>query len=61
MSNTPQKVPEDAQRHHVEIDRGFRSWYESCPCCLSESYPEVKRALDDEKVIQQAQQAAKVQ
>jgi|GEM_PF-7065604 phage terminase large subunit GpA-like protein len=30
------------------IDEGFRRWYASCPCCLGESYPEVKSALDRE-------------
>ncbi len=31
------------------IDAGMRRWYESCSCCLSEAYPEVKAALDAEK------------
>lgn len=31
------------------IDEGFRAWYRSCPCCMSENYPEVKRALDEER------------
>lgn len=31
------------------IDPGFREWYESCPCCMSKAYPEVKQALDAEK------------
>ena len=30
------------------VDDGFRRWYEACPCCLSESYPEIKAALDRE-------------
>lgn len=30
------------------IDKGFRAWYESCPCCLTEAHPEVKAALDAE-------------
>ncbi len=57
MSNVPQNVP-DRLHDHIEIDRGFRSWYESCPCCLSQSYPEVKRALDDERVLRAAEEAA---
>ncbi len=32
----------------VLVDEGFRRWYASCSCCLSESYPEVKATLDDE-------------
>jgi YHS domain-containing protein len=31
------------------IDEGMRRWYESCSCCLSEAYPEVKAALDAER------------
>jgi len=58
MSKVPQKIP-DKRREQVKIDHGFRSWYESCPCCLSEAYPEVKRALDDEHVIRAAHEAAK--
>lgn len=45
-------------RHDVEIDQGFRAWYASCPCCLSESYPQVKHALDDERVLRAAEKAA---
>ena len=32
------------------IDDGMRRWYESCSCCLSEAYPEVKAQLDAERV-----------
>lgn len=32
-----------------EIDDGMRRWYESCSCCLSDAYPEVKAALDQER------------
>ena len=28
------------------IDEGMRRWYESCSCCLSDAYPEIKAALD---------------
>lgn len=31
------------------IDDGMRRWYESCSCCLSDAYPEVKAALDAER------------
>ncbi|MEO7118573.1 MAG: YHS domain-containing protein [Candidatus Limnocylindrales bacterium] len=32
------------------IDEGMRRWYESCSCCLSEAYPEIKAQLDAERV-----------
>jgi hypothetical protein len=32
----------------VAIDEGFRSWYAACPCCLGESHPDVKAALERE-------------
>ena len=32
------------------IDEGMRRWYESCSCCLSDAYPDVKAALDAERV-----------
>jgi hypothetical protein len=57
MGKVPQKIPDEGRRQ-VKIDHGFRAWYESCPCCLSEAYPEVKRALDDEHVIRAAHEAA---
>lgn len=31
------------------LDPGFREWYESCPCCMSKAYPDVKQALDAER------------
>ena len=31
------------------IDEGMRLWYESCSCCLSDAFPEVKAALDAER------------
>ncbi len=58
MSNAPQKIPEQGD-NPAKIDPGFRAWYESCPCCLSEAYPKVKRALDSEKVLRAAEEAAK--
>ncbi|HET7471515.1 MAG TPA: YHS domain-containing protein [Candidatus Limnocylindrales bacterium] len=32
------------------IDEGMRRWYESCSCCLSDAYPEIKAALDAERL-----------
>ena len=34
------------------IDEGMRRWYESCSCCLSDAYPEIKAALDAERAAQ---------
>jgi YHS domain-containing protein len=31
------------------IDDGMRRWYESCSCCLSDAYPEIKAQLDAER------------
>ena len=31
------------------MDEGMRRWYESCSCCLSDAYPDVKAALDAER------------
>lgn len=36
------------------IDEGMRRWYESCSCCLSDAYPEIKAALDAERAAQAA-------
>ena len=33
------------------IDEGMRRWYESCSCCLSDAYPEVKAQLDAERAM----------
>ncbi len=33
----------------IEIDEGVRSWHRSCPCCLSEAYPNVRTILDAER------------
>jgi YHS domain-containing protein len=38
-----------AQGVAPDIDDGMRRWYESCSCCLSDAYPEVKAALDAER------------
>lgn len=34
------------------IDQGMRLWYESCSCCLSEAFPEIKAQLDAERAAQ---------
>lgn len=31
------------------IDEGMRRWYESCSCCLSDVYPDIKAQLDAER------------
>jgi YHS domain-containing protein len=36
------------------IDEGMRRWYESCSCCLSDAYPDIKAALDAERAAQSA-------
>ena len=44
--------PQHDQESAVDVrtlDPGFREWYESCPCCMSKAYPDVKQALDAEK------------
>ena len=33
----------------VKVDEGMRRWYESCPCCMSTAYPDIKRALGEER------------
>lgn len=38
-----------ASRGLPVIDEGMRRWYESCACCLSDAYPEVKAQLDAER------------
>jgi YHS domain-containing protein len=39
------------------IDEGMRRWYESCSCCLSDAFPEVKAALDAERAAQSLEAA----
>ena len=34
------------------IDAGMRRWYESCSCCLSDAYPDIKAALDAERAAE---------
>ena len=38
----------------VVIDEGMRRWYESCSCCLSDAYPDIKAALDGERAAASA-------
>ena len=38
----------------VVIDEGMRRWYESCSCCLSDAYPDIKAALDAERAAASA-------
>lgn len=38
------------------IDEGMRLWYESCSCCLSDAFPEIKAALDAERAAAAAPQ-----
>ena len=45
---------ETAKPSLVAIDEGMRRWYESCSCCLSDAYPEIKAALDAERAAQAA-------
>jgi YHS domain-containing protein len=45
---------ETAKPGLVVIDEGMRRWYESCSCCLSDAYPEIKAALDAERAAQAA-------
>ncbi|MDA8396014.1 MAG: hypothetical protein M0T72_12420 [Candidatus Dormibacteraeota bacterium] len=40
---------DEARAAEVVVDQGMRRWYDSCPCCLSSTYPEVKRTLDLER------------
>jgi YHS domain-containing protein len=35
------------------IDEGMRRWYESCSCCLSDAYPDIKAALDAERAAKE--------
>jgi len=43
----------------LTVDEGMRRWYEGCACCLRDTYPEVKEALDAErKALRQAAKQA---
>ncbi len=43
-------APGSTQVPPLMIDEGLRRWYESCSCCLSDAYPEVKAQLDAERI-----------
>jgi len=38
-----------AEKSLPVIDEGMRRWYESCSCCLGDTYPEIKAQLDAER------------
>lgn len=40
------------------IDEGMRLSYESCSCCLSDAFPDIKAALDAERAAKVADQVA---
>ena len=42
-------APVAAEKATPVIDEGMRRWYESCSCCLSDAYPDIKAALDAER------------
>jgi YHS domain-containing protein len=42
-------VPGERGSQLPVIDEGMRRWYESCSCCLSDAYPEIKAQLDAER------------
>lgn len=37
-----------------DIAPSYRAWYESCPCCLSDVDPDLKQALDEERIARAA-------
>lgn len=43
------QAAEGATASAPDIDDGMRLWYESCSCCLSDAYPDVKATLDAER------------
>ncbi|HEY3335070.1 MAG TPA: hypothetical protein VGK16_07505 [Candidatus Limnocylindrales bacterium] len=42
-------IAADSPKALPVIDEGMRRWYESCSCCLSETFPEIKAQLDAER------------
>jgi len=46
---TPMDHAADGHDALPVIDEGMRRWYESCSCCLSDAYPEIKAQLDAER------------
>lgn len=51
VSGAPSPSQDAAGADQPVIDEGMRRWYESCPCCLSDAYPEIKAALDAERAV----------
>lgn len=51
---TSHAAAEAAPGEAPAIDDGMRRWYESCSCCLSDAFPEVKAALDGERAANSA-------
>lgn len=51
-AKAPITSPPDTPHALPVIDEGMRRWYDSCSCCLSDAYPEVKAALDAERSAQ---------
>lgn len=45
----PTKGASSADGELLVIDEGMRRWYESCSCCLSDAYPDIKAQLDAER------------
>ncbi len=45
----PQVHPHPTSGDLPNIDAGMRAWYSSCRCCLSDAYPSVVEALDQER------------
>lgn len=45
---------ESSPRALPVIDEGMRRWYESCSCCLGDTYPEIKAQLDAERAAANA-------
>ena len=56
-SNARMPAVADGARGLLVIDEGMRRWYESCSCCLSDAYPEIKAALDAERAAQSQETA----
>jgi len=41
-------VKEQQPTEGAELTDGYRQWYASCPCCMEEAVPDIKRLLDEE-------------
>lgn len=53
-ADAAQPVAEPSSGGLPVIDEGMRRWYESCSCCLSDAYPDIKAALDAERAAASA-------